>query len=105
MTDSFTVTVYMGRDEVSRLAERVAHEAKRFLAREYGIPVEVVSLMIPVTREEAEKVGLPVVLVEDRVVSAGKAPLFSEIVEAVFDKIREEHMVDTGLPEFGVVGP
>lgn len=91
MADYIMVTVYTGPDEESRLAERIAREAQVFLAREYGIPVEVAVIRVPLSGEEAREEGIPTTLVEDIAVASGRAPLIVEIVDAVFDKIKEEH--------------
>ncbi len=99
MAGKIYVTAYVGLDHLSRITERVVREVQVFLAAEYGIPVEVNIVEVPLSGEEAWDSGVPAVLVEDKVVSSGDAPLVSDIVDAVFDKIREEHgILGAGLP-------
>ena len=105
MRDSITITIYSSLDEASRLAEKIAREAQVFLAREYGIPVEVVIVEVPMPTDEAREAGLPTVLVEDREVAEGRVPLLTDVVDAVFEEIREEYgLAGSGLPEIGVIG-
>jgi len=105
VADYITITVYAGLDEASRLAEKIVKEVQVFLAKEYGIPVEIAVIEVPVPGDEAAEAGLPTVLVEDKVVSSGEAPLATDVVDAVFDKIREENNITgVGLPQFGVIG-
>ncbi|MCE4600070.1 MAG: hypothetical protein F7C38_00690 [Desulfurococcales archaeon] len=103
MGDSITITVYSGLNDESRLAEEIARKAQLFLAVEYGIPVEVDVVKVPVSIEEARDMGLPTVIVEGREVSSGGVPLLADIIDAVFDEIREEYgLARTGLPEIGL---
>ncbi len=103
MKDAVVITVYSGVDYESRAAERACREAQSILAREYGLPVEVISVPVPVPSEDAPSHGVPLVLVDGKPVAKGKAPLISDVVEAVFEVIGEEYGVRGSLlPEVSV---
>ena len=96
-----TITVYSGVDWKSRMAEKAAREAARLLGAEYGIEVDVVVLEVPVDSEGAEEMGLPTVFVGSRLLSQGAIPFISDLVDAVFEEIKEEIGVEiVGLPLF-----
>ena len=98
-----TITVYAGLDRESRIAERVVREAKTILAANYGLPVEVMILPVPISSDEAGKYEVPLITIEGRIVSKGKAPLISEIVDAVFEIVGEEFGVRGSLlPEVAI---
>jgi len=99
------ITVYSSVDWRSRLAEKAAKEAARILGVEYGIEVDVVIVEVPVDSSEAVEIGLPTVIVGSRVLAQGQIPFVSDLIDAVFEEIREEVGIDrVGLPFFPEVG-
>ena len=103
MRDAVVITVYSGVDYESRAAERACREAQSILVREYGLPVEVINVPVPVPSEDAPSHGVPLVLVDGRPIAKGRAPLISDIVEAVFEVIGEEYGIQgPHLPEVAV---
>ncbi len=98
-----TITIYTGPDRESRIAERSAREAQVILGREYGLPVNVIVVPLPLSSEEAKEYGIPVTIVGSRVLAERRAPLISEIVDMVFEVIGEEYgVLGSPLPEIKV---
>ncbi len=97
---SIEITVYKGVDSEGVIAERVAKMASLVVATAYGIPVEVNVVEIPADSVECREKGLPVVIVNGEVVSEGKVPAVSDLVDAIFRIIGSRSGVPTayGFP-------
>ncbi len=97
-----TITVYLGFDWESRIAWRVVKDVQVLLVREYGIPVELDIVEVPVGDVDEER-QVPTIIVDGKPISSGKVPSMSALIEAVFDAIAEEVGVKgVGLPEVAV---
>ncbi|MCE4604557.1 MAG: arsenic metallochaperone ArsD family protein [Aeropyrum sp.] len=95
------ITVYAGIDWRGRLAAAVAREAASILAREYSVSVDVDILEIPVDGVEAERRGLPLVIVDGVVIAEGRVPSIEEIVDEVFKSIELASSIGpAGFPVF-----
>ncbi|MCE4610456.1 MAG: hypothetical protein F7B17_00605 [Desulfurococcales archaeon] len=81
------ITVYRGVDVDGIIAERVARMASLVVATAYGIPVDVNVVEIPADSVESREKGLPVVIVNGEVVSEGRVPAVSDLVDAIFHVI------------------
>ena len=78
------ITVYKGVDVEGVLAERVVKMASLAIATGYGIPVEVNVIEIPADSVECRERGLPVIIVNGEVVSEGKVPAVSDLIDVIF---------------------
>ena len=96
-----TITVYTGLDRESRIAERVVKEAQAILGREYGLPIHIVTVPLPLSSDEAGEYEIPLILINGKPYSKGKAPLISEVIDMVFEILGEEMgVIGSILPEF-----
>lgn len=89
----------LGFDEESYMTAYSVREAATYVAREYLIPVDVTCVHVNLAdAEELRRLGVPTVVVGERVVSWGYAPLPHEVVDAVFREVtkRLEEMERVG---------
>ena len=96
------IVVYASLDYEGRMAVRVAKDAAVILAREYGVPVDVEIVEVPVSGEEARSHGLPTVYVNSRKITEGVVPALSDLVDEVFKSISEGVESLYGFPVLAV---
>ncbi|GEM_PF-751808 len=79
------IVLYAGLDGDSRLAVRLVRETIILLARNYGIDAHLDVTEVPVGDTEAKRHGLPLVKVNDEVVSQATIPSVSQLIDKVFE--------------------
>lgn len=84
------ITLYVGLDWKSRIAERMVKEALAILAKEYGVSVEFNLVEIPVDGFEAEREGIPSVIVDGVVVAEGSIPSMEAVIDEVFKALEDK---------------
>ncbi len=89
------VTVYKGLDNPSTITWRLVKDISITLAREYELDITVDSIEVPTIDYE----NLPKVIVNGKIVVEGRIPGVDELVEAVFNTIKEKSIIGpAGFP-------
>ena len=84
--EGLKVKAYVGVDHAGTLTKRVLREFQLYVAEVYGIKVDVDVIELPLVEEEGEGV-IPLVIVNDRIVSKGEPPSLSRLLDEVFQSI------------------
>jgi hypothetical protein len=87
--EGLKIKAYVGVDHAGTLTKRVLREFQLYVAEVYGIKVDVDVIELPLVEEEGEGV-IPLVIVNDRIVSKGEPPSLSRLVDEVFQSIEME---------------
>lgn len=98
MGSPLEVTVYRDLSFEGKLCEDVAREAFMILALKYGLAVNLNVVEIPADSEEGKANGLPLVIVDGKIVIEGRVPSISEIVDSVFKAIEDGVETRYGFP-------
>jgi hypothetical protein len=89
------VTVYKGLDTPSTITWRLVKDISITLAKEYELDINVDSIEAPTIDYEK----LPKVIVNGKIVVEGRIPGIDELIEAVFDTIKEKSVIGpAGFP-------
>ncbi len=89
------ITVYKGLDNPSTITWRLVKDISITLAREYELDITVDSIEVPTIDYES----LPKVIVNGKIVVEGRIPGVDELVEAVFNTIKEKSIIGpAGFP-------
>ncbi|MEB3825845.1 MAG: hypothetical protein LRS47_04170 [Desulfurococcales archaeon] len=80
------VTLYKGLDYNSVITERVLKDLVIMLEKEYELDIEFNAIDIPLVDEAS----FPKIVVNEKIIVEGRIPGVDEVVDAVFDIIKEK---------------